>query len=71
MKGALIHTSSLEAKRSLPLQSAYSASKSGVPPYYHPNLVAKAVLHVAEHPTRYPYFKGCENLNDLVRQTQH
>jgi hypothetical protein len=24
----------------------------GVPPYYQPNLVAEAILHVAEHPTR-------------------
>ena len=97
-QGAIIHISSLEAKRSLPLQSAYSASKqtivgfldslrvelqhegvsisvtnvmpsvintpfynkartkldiksTGVPPYYQPSLVAKAILHVAEHPT--------------------
>lgn len=98
-KGALIHVSSVEARRSLPLQSAYSSSKhgiegfldslrvelqhegvpisvtnvmpavintpfynkgltklgvqpTGVPPYYQPDLVAKAILHVAEHPTR-------------------
>ncbi len=98
-RGALIHVSSVEARRSLPLQSAYSASKhglegfldslrvelqhdnvpvsvtnvmpatintpfynkgltklgvqpTGVPPYYQPDLVAKAILHVAEHPTR-------------------
>ncbi|QYO68657.1 SDR family NAD(P)-dependent oxidoreductase [Leptolyngbya sp. 7M] len=91
--------SSVEARRSLPLQSPYSASKhgiegfldslrvelqhdnipvsvtnvmpatintpfynkgltklgvkpTGVPPYYQPDLVAKAILHVAEHPTR-------------------
>lgn len=98
-RGALIHISSVEARRSLPLQSAYSASKhgiegfldslrvelqhdnvpisvthvmpstintpfynkgltkldvqpTGIPPYYQPELVAKAILHVAEHPTR-------------------
>ncbi|MDX2240746.1 MAG: SDR family oxidoreductase [Leptolyngbyaceae cyanobacterium bins.302] len=98
-QGALIHISSVEARRSLPLQSAYSASKhaiegfldslrvelqhegvpisvtnvmpatintpfynkartklgvkpTGVPPYYQPDLVAEAILHVAEHPTR-------------------
>lgn len=97
--GALIHVSSVEARRSLPLQSAYSASKhalegfldslrmelqhegvpisvthvmpstintpfynkaltkigvkpTGVPPYYQPDLVARAILHAAEHPTR-------------------
>lgn len=98
-RGALIHISSVEARRSLPLQSAYSSSKhgvegfldslrvelqhegvpisvtnvmpavintpfynkgktklgvkpTGVPPYYQPDLVAKAILHVAEHPMR-------------------
>lgn len=98
-RGALIHVSSVEARRSLPLQSSYSSSKhgvegfldslrvelqhdnvpisvtnvlpatintpfynkgltklgvqpTGVPPYYQPDLVAKAILHVAEHPTR-------------------
>ncbi|PSB02940.1 SDR family oxidoreductase [Merismopedia glauca] len=98
-RGALIHISSVEARRSMPLQSSYSASKhgiegfldslrvelqhegvpisvtnvmpsvintpfynkaltklgvkpTGVPPYYQPSLVAKAILHVAEHPTR-------------------
>jgi NAD(P)-dependent dehydrogenase (short-subunit alcohol dehydrogenase family) len=98
-QGALIHITSVEARRSLPLQSAYSASKhgvegfldslrvellhegvpisvtnimpavintpfynkaktkigykpTGVPPYYHPNLVAKAILRAAEYPTR-------------------
>lgn len=97
--GALIHVSSVEARRSLPLQSAYAASKhgiegfldslrvelqhdgvpisvtnimpatintpfynkaltklgvkpTGVPPYYQPGLVADAILHAAEHPTR-------------------
>lgn len=98
-RGALIHVSSVEARRSLPLQSSYAASKhaiegfldslrvelqhdnvpisvtnvmpatintpfynkgltklgvkpTGVPPYYQPDLVAKSILHVAEHPTR-------------------
>lgn len=98
-RGALIHISSMEGRRSLPLQSSYSASKhglegfldslrvelnhegvpisvtnvmpstintpfynkaktklgvkpTGVPPYYQPSLVAKAILHVAEHPMR-------------------
>lgn len=98
-RGALIHVSSVEARRSLPLQSAYSSSKhalegfldslrvelrhegvpisvtnvmpatintpfynkgltklgvqpTGIPPYYQPGLVADAILHVAEHPTR-------------------
>ncbi len=98
-RGALIHVTSVEARRSLPLQSAYSASKhgiegfldslrvellhegvpisvtnvmpatintpfynksrtklgvqpTGIPPYYQPHLVAEAILHVAEHPTR-------------------
>lgn len=98
-RGALIHISSVEGRRSLPLQSSYSASKhglegfldslrvelmhegasisvtnvmpstintpfynkaktklgvkpTGVPPYYQPSLVAEAILHVAEHPTR-------------------
>jgi NAD(P)-dependent dehydrogenase (short-subunit alcohol dehydrogenase family) len=98
-QGALIHVSSVEARRSLPFQSPYSASKhgiegfldslrvelqhegapisvtnvmpavintpfynkgmtklgvkpTGVPPYYQPDLVARSILHVAEHPTR-------------------
>jgi NAD(P)-dependent dehydrogenase (short-subunit alcohol dehydrogenase family) len=98
-RGALIHISSVEARRSMPLQSSYAASKhgiegfldslrvelqhegvpisvtnvmpsvintpfydkartklgvkpTGVPPYYEPSLVADAILHVAEHPTR-------------------
>jgi NAD(P)-dependent dehydrogenase (short-subunit alcohol dehydrogenase family) len=97
--GALIHISSMEGRRSLPLQSPYSAAKhglegfleslrvelqhegvpisvtsilpsvintpfynhvrtklgvkpTGIPPYYHPNLVAEAILYTAEHPTR-------------------
>jgi NAD(P)-dependent dehydrogenase (short-subunit alcohol dehydrogenase family) len=98
-RGAFIAVSSVEARRSMPLQSAYSASKhgmegfldslrselkqegfpisitnimpsvintpfynkartklgvmpTGIPPYYHPSLVAKAILHAAENPTR-------------------
>ncbi|MEJ1933924.1 SDR family oxidoreductase [Nostoc sp. NIES-2111] len=98
-RGALIHVSSMEARRSLPYQSAYSSAKhgvdgfvdamrlelihdkwpisvtsikpavintpfwnngltklgvkpAGVPPYYDPRLVANAILHAAEHPTR-------------------
>lgn len=98
-RGALIHISSMEGRRALPFQSAYSSSKhgvegfleslrvelqhegipisvtsvkpsvintpfynkgktklgvkpTGIPPYYQPSLVADAILHVAEHPTR-------------------
>lgn len=98
-RGALVHVSSVEARRSLPLQSAYSSSKhgvegfldslrvelrregvpisvtnvlpatintpfynkgktklgvkpTGIPPYYEPELVAEAIVHVAEHPRR-------------------
>ena len=98
-RGALIHISSMEGRRSLPFQSAYSSAKhglegfleslrvelahenlpisvtsvkpsvintpfydngktklgvkpTGIPPYYQPSLVADAILHVAEHPTR-------------------
>jgi NAD(P)-dependent dehydrogenase (short-subunit alcohol dehydrogenase family) len=98
-RGAIVTISSVEARRSMPLQSSYSASKhgiegfldalrselkyegfpisitnvmpsvintpfynkartklgvkpTGVPPYYQPSLVAEAILHVAEHPTR-------------------
>ncbi|MBW4515749.1 MAG: SDR family oxidoreductase [Timaviella obliquedivisa GSE-PSE-MK23-08B] len=98
-QGALIHISSMEGRRGLPFQSAYSSSKhglegflealrvelqhdgipisvtsikpsvintpfynkgktklgvkpTGIPPYYEPSLVADAILHVAEHPTR-------------------
>lgn len=97
--GALIHVSSVEAERALPLQSAYAASKHGVkgmveamrlefahdgvpvsvtnimpasintpffekartklgvepkgiPPFYAPSLVARAILYAAEHPVR-------------------
>lgn len=98
-RGAMIHVSSMEGRRSLPLQSPYSTAKhglegfleslrvelqhdgipisvtsilpavintpfynnvltklgvkpTGIPPYYSPSLVADAILHVAEHPTR-------------------
>jgi NAD(P)-dependent dehydrogenase (short-subunit alcohol dehydrogenase family) len=97
--GALIHVSSVEAERALPLQAAYAASKHGVkgmleamrmefqhdglpisvtnimpasintplfekarsklgveprgvPPFYEPSLVARAILYAAEHPVR-------------------
>jgi NAD(P)-dependent dehydrogenase (short-subunit alcohol dehydrogenase family) len=97
--GAFIAISSVEARRSMPLQTSYSASKhglegfldalraelrhegfpisitnilpsvintpfynkartklgvkpTGVPPYYQPNIVAAAILHAAEYPTR-------------------
>ena len=97
--GALIHVSSVEAERALPLQAAYAASKHGVkgmieamrmefqhdglpisvtnimpatintpffekartklgvepqgiPPFYPPSLVARAILYAAEHPVR-------------------
>ncbi|MBD2176795.1 SDR family oxidoreductase [Pseudanabaena sp. FACHB-1998] len=114
-QGALIHISSLEARRSLPLQSAYSASKhaiagfldslrvelqhegvpisvtnvmpsvintpfynkartklgvkpTGVPPYYQPSLVAKAILYVAEHPTRDIIVGDVGRVLDLVQK---
>ncbi|MCU0569404.1 MAG: SDR family oxidoreductase [Oculatellaceae cyanobacterium Prado106] len=98
-RGALIHVTSVEARRSLPLQSPYSASKHGaegfldslrvelmhekapisltnilpstintpfynkgmtklgvkpmsLPPYYHPSLVADAIVYASEHPVR-------------------
>jgi NAD(P)-dependent dehydrogenase (short-subunit alcohol dehydrogenase family) len=98
-QGALIHISSMEGRRALPFQSAYSSAKhglegfleslrvelaheghsisvtsvkpavintpfynkgmtklgvkpTGIPPYYQPSLVADAILHVAQYPTR-------------------
>ena len=98
-RGAMIHVSSMEGRRALPLQSPYSTAKhglegfleslrvelqhdkipvsvtsikpavintpfynhvqtklgvkpTGIPPYYSPKLVAEAILHCAEHPTR-------------------
>lgn len=98
-RGAMIHISSMEGRRALPLQSPYSTAKhglegfleslrvelqhdkipisvtsikpavintpfynhvltklgvkpTGLPPYYSPKLVAQAILHTAEHPTR-------------------
>ena len=113
--GALIHVSSVEARRALPLQSAYSASKhgmegfldslrvelqhegvpisvtnvmpatintpfynkaltklgvkpTGVPPYYQPRLVAEAIVHVAEHPTRDIIVGDVGRLLDLLQK---
>lgn len=98
-QGSFIAISSMEGRRALPLQSAYSAAKhavegflealrvelehegaainitsikpavintpfynhartkigvkpTGLPPYYDPRLVTKAILYTAEHPTR-------------------
>ena len=98
-RGAMIHVSSMEGRRALPLQSPYSTAKhglegfleslrvelqhdkipvsvtsikpavintpfynhvqtklgvkpTGLPPYYSPKLVAEAILHCAQHPTR-------------------
>jgi NAD(P)-dependent dehydrogenase (short-subunit alcohol dehydrogenase family) len=114
-RGALIHISSVEAHRSLPLQSSYSASKhgiegfldslrvelqhegvpisvtnvmpsvintpfynkaltklgvkpTGVPPYYQPSLVAEAILHVAEYPTRDIIVGDVGRLLDLLQK---
>jgi NAD(P)-dependent dehydrogenase (short-subunit alcohol dehydrogenase family) len=114
-RGALIHITSVEACRSLPLQSAYAASKhaiegfldslrvelqhegvpisvtnvmpatintpfynkaltklgvkpTGVPPYYQPDIVAEAILHVAEHPTRDIIVGDVGRLLDLLQK---
>jgi NAD(P)-dependent dehydrogenase (short-subunit alcohol dehydrogenase family) len=114
-RGALIHISSVEARRSMPLQSSYAASKhaiegfldslrvelqhdnipisvtnimpsvintpfynkaltklgvkpTGVPPYYQPNLVAEAILHAAEHPTRDAIVGDVGRLLDLLHR---
>ncbi|MBD2100652.1 SDR family oxidoreductase [Leptolyngbya sp. FACHB-261] len=114
-RGALIHISSVEARRSLPLQSPYSCSKHGVegfldslrvelmhegsqvsvtnvmpgvintpfynksltklgvkpmaiPPFYEPSLVADAILHVAEHPTRDIVVGEVGKLVDLLQR---
>jgi NAD(P)-dependent dehydrogenase (short-subunit alcohol dehydrogenase family) len=114
-RGALIHISSVEGRRSLPLQSSYSASKhgvegfleslrveimheqvpisvtnvmpatintpfynkamtklgvkpTGIPPYYQPQLVAEAILHVAEHPTRDIIVGDAGKILDVVQK---
>jgi hypothetical protein len=41
---------------------------TGVPPYYQPSLVAKAILHVAEHPTRDIIVGDVGRLLDLVQK---
>jgi len=115
-RGALIHITSVEARRSLPLQSAYAASKhgiegfldslrvelqhdgipvsvtnvmpatintpfynnartklgvkpTGIPPYYQPELVADAVVHVAEHPMREIIVGDAGIFLDLLQKT--
>jgi NAD(P)-dependent dehydrogenase (short-subunit alcohol dehydrogenase family) len=114
-RGALVHISFMEARRSLPLQSAYSSSKhgiegfmeslrvelqrdgipisftnvmsatintpfynkgltklgvqpTGVPPYYQPELVAEAIVYVAEHPTRDIIVGDVGRVLDLVQK---
>jgi NAD(P)-dependent dehydrogenase (short-subunit alcohol dehydrogenase family) len=114
-QGAIITISSVEARRSMPLQSSYSASKhglegfmdslrselkyegfpisitnilpsvintpfynkartklgvkpTGIPPYYQPKLVADAILHAAEHPTRDMIVGDVGRLADLAQK---
>jgi NAD(P)-dependent dehydrogenase (short-subunit alcohol dehydrogenase family) len=114
-RGAIITISSVEARRSMPLQSSYSASKhglegfmdslraelkyegfpivitnilpsvintpfynkartklgvkpTGIPPYYQPKLVADAILHAAEHPTRDIIVGDVGRLADFVQK---
>ncbi|HYW21932.1 MAG TPA: SDR family oxidoreductase [Nodularia sp. (in: cyanobacteria)] len=114
-RGALIHISSIEGRRSFPYQSAYSAAKhgiegfveamrvelqhekipisvtsvkpavintpfwnnartklgvkpSGIPPYYDPKLVADAILHAAEHPTRDLLVGDAAKVLDLLQR---
>jgi NAD(P)-dependent dehydrogenase (short-subunit alcohol dehydrogenase family) len=114
-RGALIHVSSVEARRSLPYQSPYSASKHGIegfldamrlellhegwdisvtnvmpavintpfydktrsklgvkptglPPYYAPSLVAEAILHAAQHPTRDVIVGDVGRITDLLQR---
>jgi NAD(P)-dependent dehydrogenase (short-subunit alcohol dehydrogenase family) len=114
-RGALIQVTSVEARRSLPLQSPYSSSKhgvegfldalrvelmhegvpisvtnvlpstintpfynkamtklgvkpTGVPPYYQPDLVARSILHVAEHPTRDIIVGDSGKVLDLIQK---
>lgn len=115
-RGALIHVTSVEARRSLPLQSAYASSKhgiegfldslrvelnhdgvpisvtnvmpatintpfynnarsklgvkpTGIPPYYEPELVADAIVHVAEHPMREIIVGDAGQALDLLQKT--
>jgi NAD(P)-dependent dehydrogenase (short-subunit alcohol dehydrogenase family) len=113
--GAFIAISSIEARRSVPLQTSYSASKhglegfldalraelrhegvpisitnilpsvintpfynkartklgvkpTGVPPYYQPNIVATAILHAAEYPTRDTIVGDVGRVIDLLQK---
>jgi NAD(P)-dependent dehydrogenase (short-subunit alcohol dehydrogenase family) len=114
-RGAFIAISSVEARRSMPLQTSYSASKhglegfldalraelryeglpisitnilpsvintpfynkartklgvkpTGVPPYYQPNIVAEAILHAAEYPTRDTIVGDVGRVVDLLQK---
>jgi NAD(P)-dependent dehydrogenase (short-subunit alcohol dehydrogenase family) len=114
-RGAFIAISSVEARRSMPLQTSYSASKhglegfldalraelryegipisitnilpsvintpfynkamtklgvkpTGVPPYYQPSLVARAILHAAENPTRDAIVGDVGRVVDLLQK---
>jgi short-subunit dehydrogenase len=114
-RGAFIAISSVEARRSMPLQTSYSASKhglegfldalraelrhegvpisitnilpsvintpfynkartklgvkpTGVPPYYQPNIVAAAILHAAEYPTRDTIVGDVGRVIDLLQK---
>lgn len=114
-RGAMIHVSSMEGRRALPLQSPYSTAKhglegfleslrvelqhekipisvtsikpavintpfynhvltklgvkpTGLPPYYSPKLVAEAILHTAEHPTRDFIVGDVGRILDLVQK---
>lgn len=114
-RGAFIAISSVEARRSMPLQTSYSASKhglegfldalraelrhegfpisitnilpsvintpfynkartklgvkpTGVPPYYQPNIVADAILHAAEYPTRDTIVGDVGRVIDLLQK---
>ncbi len=114
-RGAFIAISSVEARRSMPLQTSYSASKhgmegfldalraelryegfpisitnilpsvintpfynkartklgvkpTGVPPYYQPKIVADAILHAAEYPTRDTIVGDVGRIVDLLQK---
>jgi NAD(P)-dependent dehydrogenase (short-subunit alcohol dehydrogenase family) len=114
-RGAFIAISSVEARRSMPLQTSYSASKhglegfldalraelrhegfpisitnilpsvintpfynkartklgvkpTGVPPYYQPHIVADAILHAAEYPTRDTIVGDVGRVIDLLQK---